>query len=67
VLQPDGVANIVDVNPRPTTAIVSINKVIGNVAELILIARLGKKLPELIKSHGIHTFITTNCGSNNAL
>jgi predicted ATP-grasp superfamily ATP-dependent carboligase len=67
VLQPDGIANIVDVNPRPTTAIVSIDKVIGNVADLILKARLGKKLPALLKPHGIHTFITTNCGSNHPL
>jgi len=64
VLEPDGIVNIVDVNPRPTTAIVSIDKAIGNVADLILKARLGKKLPALLKSHGIHTFIRTNCGSN---
>jgi hypothetical protein len=63
VLQPDGVMNIVDVNPRPTTAIVSIDKVVGNVADLILKARLGQKLPTLLKPHGIHTFIKTNCGS----
>jgi tyramine---L-glutamate ligase len=64
VLEPDGIVNIVDVNPRPTTAIISIDKVIGNVADLILKARLGKKLPALLKPHGIHTFIRTNCGSN---
>jgi predicted ATP-grasp superfamily ATP-dependent carboligase len=67
VLQPDGIVNIVDVNPRPTTAIVSIDKVIGNVADLILKARLGKKLPALLKPHGIHTFLRTNCGSDHNL
>ncbi len=67
VLQPDGIVNIVDVNPRPTTAIISIDKVIGNVADLILKARLGKKLPTLLKPHGIHTFIKTNCGSNHPM
>ena len=67
VLQADGIVNIVDVNPRPTTAIVSIDKVIGNVADLILKARLGKKLPAFLEPHGTHTFIRTNCGSNNPL
>jgi tyramine---L-glutamate ligase len=67
VLQPDGTVNIVDVNPRPTTAIVSIDKVIGNVADLILAARLGKKLPPLLKPHGMHTFIIRNCGSNHQM
>jgi predicted ATP-grasp superfamily ATP-dependent carboligase len=67
VLQPNGIVNIVDVNPRPTTAIVSIDKVIGNVADLILKARLGKKLPALLKPHGKHTFVRTNCGSNHHL
>jgi tyramine---L-glutamate ligase len=67
VLQSDGIVNIVDVNPRPTTAIVSIDKVIGNVADLILKARLGKELPTLPKPRGVHTFIKTNCGSNHHL
>jgi predicted ATP-grasp superfamily ATP-dependent carboligase len=67
VLQPNGIVNIVDVNPRPTTAIVSIDKVIGNVADLILKARLGKKLPALLKPHGVHTFIRTNCGNNHSM
>ena len=62
VLQPDGVVNIVDVNPRPTTAIVSIDKVIGNVADLILKARFGRELPTLLTPHGTHTF-RTNCGN----
>ncbi|MGB9371215.1 MAG: ATP-grasp domain-containing protein [Halobacteriota archaeon] len=62
VLQPDGVVNIVDVNPRPTTAIVSVDKVIGNVADLILKARLGQELPALLTPHGTHTF-RTNCGT----
>jgi hypothetical protein len=60
VLQPDGVVNIVDVNPRPTTAIVSVDKVIGNVADLILKARFGQELPTLLTPHGTHTF-RTNC------
>jgi predicted ATP-grasp superfamily ATP-dependent carboligase len=64
VLQPDGIVNLVDVNPRPTTAIVSIDKVIGNVAGLILKARLGQELPTLLKPRGTHTFVRTNCGSN---
>jgi predicted ATP-grasp superfamily ATP-dependent carboligase len=52
------------VNPRPTTAIVSVDKVFGNVADLILKARLGQELPTVLKPHGIHTFLRTNCGSN---
>ena len=60
VLQPDGVVNIVDVNPRPTTAIVSVDKVIGNVADLILKARFGQELPTLLKPHGTHT-LRTDC------
>jgi len=60
VLEPSGVVNVVDVNPRPTTAIVSINKVIGNVADLILKARLGRELPELLKPQGTHTFRSDN-------
>jgi predicted ATP-grasp superfamily ATP-dependent carboligase len=67
VLQSDGVVNIVDVNPRPTTAIVSVDKVIGNVADLILKARLGEELPTVLKPHGIHTFLRTSCGSNRLL
>ncbi|MGZ4883077.1 MAG: ATP-grasp domain-containing protein, partial [Halobacteriota archaeon] len=62
VLQPHGVVNIVDVNPRPTTAIVSVDKVIGNVADLILKARFGQELPTLLTAHGTHTF-RTNCGT----
>ena len=62
VLQPDGVVNIVDVNPRPTTAIVSVDKVIGNVADLILKARLGQELPTFLTPHGMHTF-RTSCGT----
>ncbi|MGZ4870174.1 MAG: ATP-grasp domain-containing protein [Halobacteriota archaeon] len=62
VLQPQGVVNIVDVNPRPTTAIVSVDKVIGNVADLILKARFGQELPTLLTAHGTHTF-RTNCGT----
>jgi len=62
VLQPDGVVNVVDVNPRPTTAIVSVDKVIGNVADLILKARFGQELPALLKPHGTHTF-RTDCGT----
>jgi hypothetical protein len=60
VLQPDGIVNIVDVNPRPTTAIVSVDKVIGNVADLIFKARFGQELPTLLTPHGTHTF-RTNC------
>jgi tyramine---L-glutamate ligase len=67
VLQPNGVVNVVDVNPRPTTAIVSVDKVIGNVADLILKARLGQKLPAVLKPRGTHTFVRTNCGSTRAL
>lgn len=58
VLQPDGVVNVVDVNPRPTTAIVSVDKVIGNVADLIFKARSGQELPTHLKPHGTHTFRT---------
>jgi predicted ATP-grasp superfamily ATP-dependent carboligase len=64
VVQPDGVAHIVDVNPRPTTAIVSVDKVVGNVADLILRARLGQKLPTRLQPRGTHTFVKTKCGSN---
>ena len=62
VLQPDGVVNIVDVNPRPTTAIVSVDKVIGNVADLIFKARFRQELPTHLKPHGTHTF-RTDCGT----
>jgi predicted ATP-grasp superfamily ATP-dependent carboligase len=58
LLQPDGVVNIVDVNPRPTVAIVSVDNVIGNVADLILKARFGHELPSFLKPRGIHTFRT---------
>jgi predicted ATP-grasp superfamily ATP-dependent carboligase len=61
VLEPDGVVNVVDVNPRPTTAIISVAKVVGNVADLILKARLGQELPTLPKSRGTHTFVRTSC------
>ena len=61
VLEPDGVASVVDVNPRPTTAIISVDKVVGNVADLILKARLGQNFPTLPKSHRTHTFLRTGC------
>jgi hypothetical protein len=61
VLGSDGVINVVDVNPRPTTAIISVDKVVGNVADLILKARLGQDLPMLPKSRGRHTFVRTSC------
>lgn len=61
VLEPDGAINVVDVNPRPTTAIVSIDKVLGNMADLILKARLGLDLPTLPKPRGRHTFVRTSC------
>jgi predicted ATP-grasp superfamily ATP-dependent carboligase len=61
VLEPDGAINVVDVNPRPTTAIISIDKVLGNVADLILKARLGLDLSTLPKSRGRHTFVRTSC------
>lgn len=61
VLEPDGVTNVVDVNPRPTTAIISVDKVVGNVADLLLKARLGQDLPTLPKSRGTHTFVRTSC------
>lgn len=57
VLQADGTASIVDVNARPTTAIVSINRVIGNVAEFILKARFGQELPAFVRPTGTHTFL----------
>ncbi len=65
VLEPNGIVNVVDVNPRPTTAIISVDKVICNVADLILKARLGQKLPTLPKPRGIHTFVCTECDGNN--
>ena len=61
VLEPDGTINVVDVNPRPTTAIVSIDKVLGNVADLIFKARFGLDLPALPKSRRKHTFVRTSC------
>jgi predicted ATP-grasp superfamily ATP-dependent carboligase len=57
VLQADGTASIVDVNARPTTAIVSINRVIGNVAEFILKAQFGQELPAFVRPTGTHTFL----------
>lgn len=64
VLESDGAINVVDVNPRPTTAIVSIDKVFGNVADLILKARLGLDLPALPKSCRKHTFVRASCVHN---
>ncbi|MGZ4930144.1 MAG: ATP-grasp domain-containing protein [Halobacteriota archaeon] len=57
VLERDGTSTIVDINARPTTAIVSINHVMGNVAELLLNARLGRELPDFLAPHGKHTFL----------
>jgi len=57
VLERDGTSTIVDINARPTTAIVSINHLMGNVAELILNARLGYELPDLVTLRGKHTFL----------
>ncbi len=57
VLGSDGVSTILEVNARPTTAIVSINRVIGNVAELMLNARFGNELPDALMPHGKHTFL----------
>ncbi len=64
VLQRDGTSTIVDVNARPTTAIVSINRVIGNVAELMLEARLGHELPDFLAPHGKHTFLKRDAPSS---
>lgn len=47
---------VVDVNPRPTTSIVGINRVIlGEIADLILRARFGG-LPDLVEVDGRVTF-----------
>ncbi|MGZ4933336.1 MAG: ATP-grasp domain-containing protein [Halobacteriota archaeon] len=64
VLQRDGVSTIVDVNARPTTAIVGINRVIGNVAELMLEARLEHELPDFLAPHGKHTFLKLDVPSS---
>lgn len=54
VLGDDGVAYVVDINPRPTTSIVGIAKVLNyEVAELILRARFGTlPLEEEVKTEG---------------
>ncbi len=57
VLEPDGRGTVVEVNARPTTAIVGINRVVGNVAELMLKAKLGHKLPSFLAPRGRHTFL----------
>ncbi len=57
VLGRDGASTVIEVNARPTTAIVSINHAIGNVAELMLKARLDQALPDFLAPHGKHTFL----------
>lgn len=47
---------VVDVNPRPTTAVLGVSKVIDhNIADLILMARFGT-LPQNIRVKGHYTF-----------
>ena len=56
VLEKDGQAHIVDVNARPTTAIVSIDNLAVNVSELIFKAGMGIELPESVEIRGKHIF-----------
>ena len=56
VLEKDGQAYVVDVNARPTTAIVSIDNLAVNVSELIFKAGMGKELPESVEIRGKHIF-----------
>ncbi len=60
VLGSDGASTVIEVNARPTTAIVSINRVIGNVAELMLNARFRNELPDVLTPRGKHTFLKRN-------
>jgi predicted ATP-grasp superfamily ATP-dependent carboligase len=47
---------VVDVNPRPTTAVIALSRVLDdNIAELILKARFGT-LPEKVKTRGSYSF-----------
>ncbi len=64
VLERDGMSTVIEVNPRPTTAVVSINRVIGNVADLMLKARLGQELPDFLAPRGKHTFLKHGISSS---
>ncbi|HXY88818.1 MAG TPA: ATP-grasp domain-containing protein [Candidatus Acidoferrales bacterium] len=57
VLEKNGQAHIVDVNARPTTAVVSINNLGVNVSELILKAGMGIELPKSVEIRGKNTFL----------
>ncbi len=66
VREDNGANTVIEVNARPTTAIVSINRIIGNVAKLVLSARLGHALPEFLMPRGKHTFLKRGalCGGS---
>jgi len=57
VLEKNGQAHIVDVNARPTTAVVSINSLGVNVSELILKAGMDIELPKSVEIRGKNTFL----------
>lgn len=58
ILGDDGSAHVVEVNPRPTTSIVGIAKVLNyNVADLILRAKFGSlPMPNEVKTEGSFIF-----------
>ncbi len=60
VLEKNGQAYVIDVNARPTTAIVSINNLAVNVSELIFKAGLGIALPKSVEIKGKHIFLKTD-------
>jgi predicted ATP-grasp superfamily ATP-dependent carboligase len=67
VLEKNGQAYIIDVNARPTTAIVSISNLGVNVSELILKAGIGTELPKSIEIRGKHIFLKTDIDLKNNL
>lgn len=58
ILDSDGTAHVVEVNPRPTTSIVGIAKVLNyNIADLILRAKFGSlPMPNEVKTEGSFIF-----------
>ncbi|WP_174591363.1 ATP-grasp domain-containing protein [Methanocella conradii] len=53
---------VVDVNPRPTTAVIALSRVLEeNIADLILKARFGT-LPERVKTKGSYSFTKKDLG-----
>ncbi len=67
MLEKSGQAYVIDVNARPTTAIVSINNLAVNVSELIFKAGMGIALPKSVEIKGKHIFLKTDIDLKNNL